>query len=176
MEPYTENGREPGLVYMLSVTNKKRENPCTTSSSETESPEEPEVGPPNQSNRGTVMVINSEPASTSHSHPYGTRLNAPRLARSQTTPEVTRSVPALPDAPRKKPPKAQKKAQKKARKTAHRAIRRALRLMEETGLDESEPETVDLEEEGTSSSQYTCLLYTSPSPRDKRQSRMPSSA
>ena len=23
---------------------------------------------------------------------------------------------------------------------------------------------------------YTCLLYTSPSPRDKRQSRMPSSA
>ena len=25
-------------------------------------------------------------------------------------------------------------------------------------------------------SEYTCLLYTSPSPRDKRQSRMPSSA
>ena len=25
-------------------------------------------------------------------------------------------------------------------------------------------------------SMYTCLLYTSPSPRDKRQSRMPSSA
>ena len=25
-------------------------------------------------------------------------------------------------------------------------------------------------------SAYTCLLYTSPSPRDKRQSRMPSSA
>ena len=24
--------------------------------------------------------------------------------------------------------------------------------------------------------QHTCLLYTSPSPRDKRQSRMPSSA
>ena len=24
--------------------------------------------------------------------------------------------------------------------------------------------------------EYTCLLYTSPSPRDKRQSRMPSSA
>ena len=24
--------------------------------------------------------------------------------------------------------------------------------------------------------QYSCLLYTSPSPRDKRQSRMPSSA
>ena len=24
--------------------------------------------------------------------------------------------------------------------------------------------------------QYNCLLYTSPSPRDKRQSRMPSSA
>ena len=28
----------------------------------------------------------------------------------------------------------------------------------------------------TFSSSYTCLLYTSPSPRDKRQSRMPSSA
>ena len=28
----------------------------------------------------------------------------------------------------------------------------------------------------TSSSSKTCLLYTSPSPRDKRQSRMPSSA
>ena len=26
------------------------------------------------------------------------------------------------------------------------------------------------------SENYTCLLYTSPSPRDKRQSRMPSSA
>ena len=26
------------------------------------------------------------------------------------------------------------------------------------------------------SDMYTCLLYTSPSPRDKRQSRMPSSA
>ena len=28
----------------------------------------------------------------------------------------------------------------------------------------------------TSSVTFTCLLYTSPSPRDKRQSRMPSSA
>ena len=27
-----------------------------------------------------------------------------------------------------------------------------------------------------SSPEYSCLLYTSPSPRDKRQSRMPSSA
>ena len=29
---------------------------------------------------------------------------------------------------------------------------------------------------GKLKSRYTCLLYTSPSPRDKRQSRMPSSA
>ena len=29
---------------------------------------------------------------------------------------------------------------------------------------------------GFTDSVYTCLLYTSPSPRDKRQSRMPSSA
>ena len=29
---------------------------------------------------------------------------------------------------------------------------------------------------GKSTLSYTCLLYTSPSPRDKRQSRMPSSA
>ena len=29
---------------------------------------------------------------------------------------------------------------------------------------------------GQNSQSYTCLLYTSPSPRDKRQSRMPSSA
>ena len=31
-------------------------------------------------------------------------------------------------------------------------------------------------EAGLDSRPYTCLLYTSPSPRDKRQSRMPSSA
>ena len=29
---------------------------------------------------------------------------------------------------------------------------------------------------GASTGAYDCLLYTSPSPRDKRQSRMPSSA
>ena len=34
----------------------------------------------------------------------------------------------------------------------------------------------DLIEEITCSSGWFCLLYTSPSPRDKRQSRMPSSA
>ena len=35
------------------------------------------------------------------------------------------------------------------------------------------PRGLGLTEEGQS---YLCLLYTSPSPRDKRQSRMPSSA
>ena len=34
----------------------------------------------------------------------------------------------------------------------------------------------DFEKETTSSLESICLLYTSPSPRDKRQSRMPSSA
>ena len=34
----------------------------------------------------------------------------------------------------------------------------------------------DVLEELSSMNAYTCLLYTSPSPRDKRQSRMPSSA
>ena len=32
------------------------------------------------------------------------------------------------------------------------------------------------EKEATTERHRTCLLYTSPSPRDKRQSRMPSSA
>ena len=42
------------------------------------------------------------------------------------------------------------------------------------------PGTVHVADAKTSSSKlvpfYNCLLYTSPSPRDKRQSRMPSSA
>ena len=33
-----------------------------------------------------------------------------------------------------------------------------------------------IQNKATQKSFYTCLLYTSPSPRDKRQSRMPSSA
>ena len=36
--------------------------------------------------------------------------------------------------------------------------------------------TLDLVAPGRSMLVYGCLLYTSPSPRDKRQSRMPSSA
>ena len=38
--------------------------------------------------------------------------------------------------------------------------------------DEAEQDRAAIEEQGD----QTCLLYTSPSPRDKRQSRMPSSA
>ena len=34
----------------------------------------------------------------------------------------------------------------------------------------------DLRPKGTETKKGNCLLYTSPSPRDKRQSRMPSSA
>ena len=34
----------------------------------------------------------------------------------------------------------------------------------------------NIEIDGSGNLVYTCLLYTSPSPRDKRQSRMPSSA
>ena len=40
------------------------------------------------------------------------------------------------------------------------------------GFDREE----ELYEDGMSDEAYDCLLYTSPSPRDKRQSRMPSSA
>ena len=39
---------------------------------------------------------------------------------------------------------------------------------------ENRPLPIDCEQ--TISQPYVCLLYTSPSPRDKRQSRMPSSA
>ena len=39
-----------------------------------------------------------------------------------------------------------------------------------------ELENVDVEAPYDDEEWYNCLLYTSPSPRDKRQSRMPSSA
>ena len=42
-------------------------------------------------------------------------------------------------------------------------------------LTEDQVETIDVIV-STSPEGLTCLLYTSPSPRDKRQSRMPSSA
>ena len=41
-------------------------------------------------------------------------------------------------------------------------------------LDQKNPKIIAVA--GESGSGKTCLLYTSPSPRDKRQSRMPSSA
>ena len=49
------------------------------------------------------------------------------------------------------------------------------------GLNEAGADVLDLGLAGTeevyfATSHYGCLLYTSPSPRDKRQSRMPSSA
>ena len=50
-------------------------------------------------------------------------------------------------------------------------IRPSIEAMAETyELAVREPELA------SATSPYTCLLYTSPSPRDKRQSRMPSSA
>ena len=39
-----------------------------------------------------------------------------------------------------------------------------------------QPDQIRLEDFLANDDQRTCLLYTSPSPRDKRQSRMPSSA
>ena len=49
-----------------------------------------------------------------------------------------------------------------------------------TPVDETpnvvEPEIVEIAQTPAEDTQPTCLLYTSPSPRDKRQSRMPSSA
>ena len=44
------------------------------------------------------------------------------------------------------------------------------------GLDEVNVSVVTSETVTAEGSIITCLLYTSPSPRDKRQSRMPSSA
>ena len=44
-------------------------------------------------------------------------------------------------------------------------------------FDEERPENLDVSIDSWTSLQLrVCLLYTSPSPRDKRQSRMPSSA
>ena len=48
-----------------------------------------------------------------------------------------------------------------------------------TGIEEKNPNTlydVFFNNKDIRECIYTCLLYTSPSPRDKRQSRMPSSA
>ena len=47
---------------------------------------------------------------------------------------------------------------------------------ENTFFDESNAEGNSNEYFAKSQTSFTCLLYTSPSPRDKRQSRMPSSA
>ena len=47
--------------------------------------------------------------------------------------------------------------------------------MEKLGIDVTKLSGNDISE-GEDKSNETCLLYTSPSPRDKRQSRMPSSA
>ena len=64
----------------------------------------------------------------------------------------------------------------------------AISLIQETPVNIDEPSTSGISQKHTSSgNQYArivsidemdinCLLYTSPSPRDKRQSRMPSSA
>ena len=45
-----------------------------------------------------------------------------------------------------------------------------------TRTKEIKPELVNSEEKKYIHAFFVCLLYTSPSPRDKRQSRMPSSA
>ena len=53
------------------------------------------------------------------------------------------------------------------------AIGRELRLCDVLQLDET---PIDYLKPGNGKTKKGCLLYTSPSPRDKRQSRMPSSA
>ena len=45
----------------------------------------------------------------------------------------------------------------------------------ELGIQEAYSDNIGFDEDDEDSD-FTCLLYTSPSPRDKRQSRMPSSA
>ena len=46
----------------------------------------------------------------------------------------------------------------------------------EEGVPAAVPDSVSLDLPQSIETLITCLLYTSPSPRDKRQSRMPSSA
>ena len=46
----------------------------------------------------------------------------------------------------------------------------------EAADDETEPSIVQIQQDTSLAQVQHCLLYTSPSPRDKRQSRMPSSA
>ena len=46
----------------------------------------------------------------------------------------------------------------------------------EVGYMPSDPANYNEEVSGPDAERWNCLLYTSPSPRDKRQSRMPSSA
>ena len=52
----------------------------------------------------------------------------------------------------------------------------ALRNLKEKGDELMEIVTTKLPGNKKDGYSYSCLLYTSPSPRDKRQSRMPSSA
>ena len=47
---------------------------------------------------------------------------------------------------------------------------------DESGIMDKWADKYDIDVEITQINDYICLLYTSPSPRDKRQSRMPSSA
>ena len=72
-----------------------------------------------------------------------------------------------------------------ARRTAHDVlVRMALvpRILEARGLDVAPPMIEKLKQHDDADSAaileriYTCLLYTSPSPRDRQKSRMPSSA
>ena len=49
-------------------------------------------------------------------------------------------------------------------------------LLQETSLKALDNEEKYVPDTNFKGWMYTCLLYTSPSPRDKRQSRMPSSA
>ena len=72
-------------------------------------------------------------------------------------------------------------------RTAEIQLQSMQNILEETQLNHDQISAVSLDEEAANLIRYqqtyeaaarvmTCLLYTSPSPRDKRQSRMPSSA
>ena len=60
-----------------------------------------------------------------------------------------------------------------AKDVARGLKRRDFKVTDFKGFDRSGRALIDLSYKGQD---YVCLLYTSPSPRDKRQSRMPSSA
>ena len=69
-----------------------------------------------------------------------------------------------------------KKKKKAAQKKSAVAEETSVKNASAEGTRDTSENSVDSVVTSTASSSNTCLLYTSPSPRDQRGSRMPSSA